>query len=77
MDFMGVGVDEQLLHVGLFELDNLFRGKESRETILEVMVTAFDFPFGVGCELHPMRIKQNSFPPSSTRFIRGAVSDLN
>ena len=37
---------------------------------------ALDVGVGVGCELHPMRIKRNNFSPSSTLFIRGAVSDL-
>lgn len=49
MDLMGVGVCEQLLQqsIGLFEVDNFFSGKESRQPILEVMVAAFDFTFGL------------------------------
>ncbi len=38
---------------------------------------AFGERIGVGRELHPMRIKQNSFSSSRIRFTRGAASGLN
>ena len=49
----------------------------SQEVFLEVTNGILDAPFGVGRELHPMRLTPNSSSPSSTLSTRGAVSALS
>ncbi len=49
VDFMGVGVVKELFEqgIGWFELDKIFSGENGRQTILEVMMAAFNFAFGL------------------------------
>ena len=50
VDFVGVGVEEELVEegVGRFEGEEVVCGELGRETLLPVVVTAFDFAFGLG-----------------------------
>ena len=57
VDFVLIGVDQELVEqpVGGFEFEDVIGGEQWREAFLPVVVAAFDFAFGVGCGLHPMR----------------------
>lgn len=50
VDFVSVGVWEELVEecVGRFEGEDVVCGEQGRETLLPVVVTAFDFAFGLG-----------------------------
>lgn len=50
MDFVSVDVREQLIQevVGTVEFNDAICGQQRRETFLPVVVTAFDFTFGLG-----------------------------
>jgi len=79
VDFVLVGVGDELVEqlVGPDQFHDLVGGQERNQAFLPVVVAAFDFAFGVGCELHPMHTMQNSFSRSRILSIRGAVGDLN
>ena len=79
VDFMGVAMRPQIGDVGIGRCDfgDLFTGEVGRESALPELMFAFDFAFGVGCALHPMRTPKNNTSPSRTRFIRGAADGLN
>jgi len=52
-------------------------GQKGDEAVLEGAEAAFDFTFGLGCGLHPMRTNQNGFLPSPTHFTRGEDDALS
>jgi len=66
---------QQILSVDI--TGNFLEGQQGDETFLEGAKTALNFSLGVGRELRPMRIKQNSFSRSPIRFTRGSASGLN
>lgn len=74
VDFMLVDVRQQLVQeaVGSFEFDNAICGQQGREAFLPVIMTAFDFTFGLGCwgvtEGHAVEVQRR---PELGKGLRG------
>jgi hypothetical protein len=51
--------------------------KAIQEVFFHITDTVLDSSFGMGRELHPIRTNRNSFSPSLTHFIPGAVDVLS
>jgi len=68
MAFVLVAMAAQVgdVRIGLSEIGYVFAGEGGGEAVLPVLVFAFDFAFGPGCELHPVRTKQSSSLPTPT-----------
>jgi hypothetical protein len=79
MDLVLIGMEPELVQeaVGSFQVQDVISGQERGQAFLPVVVAAFDFAFGLGCGLHPMRTNQNGFLPSPTHFTRGEDDALS
>jgi len=75
MDFVLVGVGDELVEqvVGPDQFNDGLGSQEWDKAFLPVVVTAFDFPFRVGCALHPMRTSNNNSSPLLIPFTLGAA----
>jgi hypothetical protein len=79
VNFVLIGVGHELIQevVGAREFGDALGGQQRDQAFLPVVVAAFDFAVGGGCELHPMRTHKSGISPSRIRFTRGGAGALN
>jgi hypothetical protein len=79
MNFQLVMMFAQLVQQGISgnEIGDVLGLKERRQALLPELMAAFNFAFGFGHGLHPMRTMQGSHLRSLMRFTRGVAAGLN